>query len=560
MTHALSAAVSPPDHVARRVHASLVTVESEAGPPPLIVGWEREALCRDWPAGSGHPTDIAKRAALLYRVPKVKRARLTSFRVTELAGTKPLAEPMTAKDEPTASIKAMSSSESCPSEMQPAPDDERLLLCYMTARCSSSLLLLAGATLILKFCGCATAVCLPEYTKTSEDVVHTACKQPNRSCVVVKSGLSAADKQILLDTHNKYRSQIAKGKLGRFPPARDMLRLMWDDEMANNAQALAELCQSNHDKLQERFTTKFQQTGQNIGWSDDPLERTDVQASTWVDSWVDEHTDYAGSVSSFDTTRSKGVVTHFVQVAWAKTRFVGCGYVQHQLSRDLFKYQTIVICNYGEWGNQIGSPIYLEGATCSQCPSGTACDQPSGLCVAFEDAGGVGGEGLAHGKEGHRPPDGGRQRLDGARQTPPDDDRRYHTGGGVGHRPGSDGGGRGYPGDDGSQPGNDGGYTDFAGGGEQTPSGDDRDDHDGNDDLPEGHGSEVYKRGSVTGTGLADIFWAPLGFVFGTVFGASTVVAIFRFRGRKSEAGAGAGAAGDGHERGVTTIVHSSVQ
>ncbi|KAH9363866.1 hypothetical protein HPB48_009112 [Haemaphysalis longicornis] len=96
----------------------------------------------------------------------------------------------------------------------------------MTARCSTSLLVLAGATLILTFCGCATARCVPAYTKTSEGVVHTACKQPNRSCVVVKSGLSAADKQILLDTHNKYRSQIAKGQLGRFPPARDMLRLV----------------------------------------------------------------------------------------------------------------------------------------------------------------------------------------------------------------------------------------------------------------------------------------------------------------------------------------------
>lgn len=73
------------------------------------------------------------------------------------------------------------------------------------------------------------------------------------------------------------------------------------------------------------------------------------------------------------------------------------------------------------------------------------------------------------------------------------------------------------------------------------------------------YGGEVYKRGSVAGNGFADIFWAPLGFVFGTVFGASTVAAIFRLRGRKSEAGAGAGASGNGHGSRVTTIVHSSV-
>ncbi|KAH9364135.1 hypothetical protein HPB48_011918 [Haemaphysalis longicornis] len=95
----------------------------------------------------------------------------------------------------------------------------------MRARRPTFFLVLAGAIVILEFDGTAADRCLPEY-KTSGNVVHTACKKPNSSCVVVKSGLSTADKQILLDTHNKYRSQIAKGQLGQLAKAKDMLRLV----------------------------------------------------------------------------------------------------------------------------------------------------------------------------------------------------------------------------------------------------------------------------------------------------------------------------------------------
>ncbi|KAH9364261.1 hypothetical protein HPB48_011582 [Haemaphysalis longicornis] len=84
---------------------------------------------------------------------------------------------------------------------------------------------LTATALTLHFCGCADASCLPQYRSSS--VMHTACKPRPGNCVLVKSGLSAAEKQALLDAHNNYRSRIAKGQLGRFPPAKNMLRMGW---------------------------------------------------------------------------------------------------------------------------------------------------------------------------------------------------------------------------------------------------------------------------------------------------------------------------------------------
>ncbi|KAK6053866.1 hypothetical protein COOONC_08631 [Cooperia oncophora] len=40
----------------------------------------------------------------------------------------------------------------------------------------------------------------------------------------------------------------------------------------------------------------------------------------------------------------------------------------------------VVVCQYGPGGNVIGEAIYDVGPTCSRCPTGTSCEQATGLC------------------------------------------------------------------------------------------------------------------------------------------------------------------------------------
>ncbi|XP_049519748.1 adhesive plaque matrix protein-like [Dermacentor silvarum] len=81
-------------------------------------------------------------------------------------------------------------------------------------------------------------------------------------------------------------------------------------------------------------------------------------------------------------TPIKGVkIGHFTQVIWAKTRFVGCGYVYYNVDMKAdFPHMKQYTCNYAPTGNYVGEPIYKQGPTCSACPGSTLCNQTTGLC------------------------------------------------------------------------------------------------------------------------------------------------------------------------------------
>ncbi|KAH7982486.1 hypothetical protein HPB52_005293 [Rhipicephalus sanguineus] len=97
--------------------------------------------------------------------------------------------------------------------------------------------------------------CRPAYWNTRNGVVHTACQPRNRNCTILLRGLSNREKKDFLRRHNKLRSLIAMGRLKGFKPAANMYELVWDDELAEVAQALADQCgDMMHDNANGRFT------------------------------------------------------------------------------------------------------------------------------------------------------------------------------------------------------------------------------------------------------------------------------------------------------------------
>ncbi|KAH7955504.1 CRISP/Allergen/PR-1 [Rhipicephalus sanguineus] len=227
------------------------------------------------------------------------------------------------------------------------------------------------------------AVCRPEYRKRP---THTACQRPAPWCKVNASGVDAAERTLILKLHNDYRSQVAQGRLPGFPAAADMQELLWDDEMADVAQALASLCvppggRLEHDKVEDRFTTRFKTTGQNLGlqFSSHPVTGPDWKPV--VDGWFNEYVDYPPNfVAGFPRNPTRKPTGHFTQVIWAKSRYVGCGYAYYIATGTALPHMRKYTCNYYDGGNVVTRPVYQSGATCSACPSSTQCDRSTGLC------------------------------------------------------------------------------------------------------------------------------------------------------------------------------------
>ncbi|XP_077534507.1 venom allergen 5-like [Haemaphysalis longicornis] len=217
---------------------------------------------------------------------------------------------------------------------------------------------------------------------------HTLCLRPNPACQHISRGVDAAARARILELHNDYRSLVAKGQLQGFPPAADLQELLWDEELAEVAQAHAELCTDTQGvgKLEhdiDRSTTTFLKVGQNLAGS----ASSAINPVDWDDSvktWFNEYTNYPPNrVAAYDQSGISKAIGHFTQVIWERSRYVGCGYLQYYVPNSIYKDVKLYTCNYGPAGNSLGLPVYQEGRTCSACPQPTTCNQSSGLC--FDD-------------------------------------------------------------------------------------------------------------------------------------------------------------------------------
>ncbi|XP_075539916.1 scoloptoxin SSD976-like [Dermacentor variabilis] len=227
--------------------------------------------------------------------------------------------------------------------------------------------------------------CRNEYKKLRP--THTACKPANKECTIKKKGVSAAERQLILKSHNYYRSMVATGKLRGFPQATNMRQLEWNEELASVAQAKAEQCTDRrgtlkHDSPEERFITEFNKTGQNLAFrrSNIPFNGTDWP--TQIKAWFDGHSHYSpGNVNRFSAS-SESPAGHFTQVVWATVRYVGCGYVDYTVAGvSVMPHMQLYVCNYAGAGNVLTLPVYQAGEVCSACPNDTACAKDTGLCT-----------------------------------------------------------------------------------------------------------------------------------------------------------------------------------
>merc|ERR1719283_190436 len=220
---------------------------------------------------------------------------------------------------------------------------------------------------------------------------HTMTKYPGpaKTCdeKTIHSGFDQAAKDVIVKVHNELRNKVAMGNEthGAHPQAANMMKMVWDDELAEIAQRWTDQCIFGHDS--NRNTCYGLYVGQNGYWGASSAEMSPYSAlgvsEDAVRSWYNEVKSPgfdSSHVSPFVWDYGAG---HYTQVVWAETDMVGCGLRYY---KDGGWFATLINCNYGVGGNMVGaeSNMYLPGIPCSMCPPDSFCDSTfPGLCTYY---------------------------------------------------------------------------------------------------------------------------------------------------------------------------------
>jgi len=197
--------------------------------------------------------------------------------------------------------------------------------------------------------------------------------------------LEEKDYKAMLDHHNKLRSALATGRMRGYPPASNMAQLQYNEELAQKAQAWANLLGRRCSGMQhnsDKTSKSFKYVGENIYTSMTTGQRSSVSQSL-LDGSVEWYKEIRfcpiNEVYRFTNRGRGGVIGHYTQQIWAESTDIGCGYSE---CRSGGWNTVFTVCNYGPGGNMMGDPIYQAGQACTRCQSGFRCSSEfQGLCV-----------------------------------------------------------------------------------------------------------------------------------------------------------------------------------
>ncbi|XP_042873379.1 peptidase inhibitor 15-like [Penaeus japonicus] len=213
---------------------------------------------------------------------------------------------------------------------------------------------------------------------------HSICQPKNKACGINREGVNSEERELILREHNEYRAKVAKGdetrgSPGPQPSAANMMELVWNQELADVAQAWCNTCPSNHDCNECRRVFSIEGfVGQNLYWNFG-FQATQVW-SQGLQAFYDEVRFVPNTlVDSFFLVPTGGQIGHYTQMVWATTREIGCGATYHGPCAVQYPECKTYCCNYGPAGNILGTPIYEKGPAASKCPNGES-KKYDGLC------------------------------------------------------------------------------------------------------------------------------------------------------------------------------------
>ncbi|CAO1439202.1 unnamed protein product [Diamesa serratosioi] len=193
--------------------------------------------------------------------------------------------------------------------------------------------------------------------------------------------ITAAQRNLILDTHNQLRSRIALGQQPRFSTARRMAQMVWNNDLAYLAELNTRTCQMAHDPC--RNTPAFRWAGQNLGASgtSGPFTAPNTVIVNTINSWYNEHQFAAQSdINTFTRLyNGQNAIGHFTVMVSERNTQVGCA-ISNYVSGGW--NWTLLACNYATT-NMMNQNIYRTGTTGSGCTLGRDPTY-TGLCRTNE--------------------------------------------------------------------------------------------------------------------------------------------------------------------------------
>ncbi|CAL4059492.1 unnamed protein product, partial [Meganyctiphanes norvegica] len=212
-------------------------------------------------------------------------------------------------------------------------------------------------------------------------ISHSSVLADNLSCKIKQRGVTWKEKFEILEKHNSFRAKVARGEelrgyLGPQPSASNMRQLVWNNQLAEVAQAWANQCPHGHDCYNcRKICSHNYPIGQNIyfHWGHS-------KSSGWAQAIEDWYSEVVNMNKSLvDAFAPQGrTIARYTQVVWSETREIGCGAVYYSV--DYFPESKIYVCNYGPAGNLLGRYVYKRGPAATHCPYGSSRTFPE-LCA-----------------------------------------------------------------------------------------------------------------------------------------------------------------------------------
>jgi len=210
---------------------------------------------------------------------------------------------------------------------------------------------------------------------------HSSSRTPTK--------MTAEQQTAVVDRHNQLRA--SRNATHQPCTAADMEVMVWDDQLAADAQAYADGCVGDH---AEGAGSKF---GENIFIQFPDTSYTGKDLVSGVQSWHDEIVDTVWDINDRKVT-SKPLdkctevsgdscnVGHYFQVIWAKSNKIGCGVSSctssFSVSGSDYKTGVLMVCRYDApaslGAGQTNSLPYMYGKPCAACPGHCS----NGLCTA----------------------------------------------------------------------------------------------------------------------------------------------------------------------------------
>uniref|UniRef100_A0A915DC76 SCP domain-containing protein n=1 Tax=Ditylenchus dipsaci TaxID=166011 RepID=A0A915DC76_9BILA len=181
------------------------------------------------------------------------------------------------------------------------------------------------------------------------------------------STLTAAQQSIALESHNNYRSQLAKGQSldnnnFTMPQGKNIYQLIYNQTLEDSAQLWANNCSWKHSGA-----------GENMFASSANLS-LETALSDASNSWWAELAQY-GMNHELNLTRLSSTKQLVIGLKWLGAELL-----------YLDAVATIVVCHYKEYGNLINSKVYEAGSPCAvnaDCTTfpNSVCNVTAGLCL-----------------------------------------------------------------------------------------------------------------------------------------------------------------------------------